>query len=248
VSRRAGAPGRPLALEDRRLRNQGGTEWSSPSSYRARPRMPPFPDLRPMENSHWVEVRAAHRGGFPGRVPRPKRERTPGGPRGTSSQTQSAMRRRMVCTRPTTPAFVKQRARSARGATLALDEQQASGNELEPRALPAQCDRQRGGGAVVVRGAQLRDTYALDREPRKKTICRRFRACSSVRSICLKTVVSPVRVRVSPFQAGNSPWCFSRVTRPRTARWGRVSALSVSCEGWTIRANDTAISFLSPIS
>jgi hypothetical protein len=36
--------------------------------------------------------------------------------------------------------------------TLALDEQQASGNELQPRALPAQCDRQRGGGAVVVRG------------------------------------------------------------------------------------------------
>jgi hypothetical protein len=36
--------------------------------------------------------------------------------------------------------------------TLAKDEQQASGNELQPRALPAQCDRQRGGGAVVARG------------------------------------------------------------------------------------------------
>lgn len=36
--------------------------------------------------------------------------------------------------------------------TPATDEQQASGNELQPRALPAQCDRQRGRDAVVVRG------------------------------------------------------------------------------------------------
>ena len=34
----------------------------------------------------------------------------------------------------------------------ASDEQHASGNELQPRALPAQCDRQRGGGADVARG------------------------------------------------------------------------------------------------
>jgi hypothetical protein len=32
-----------------------------------------------------------------------------------------------------------------------LDEQQASGDELQPRALPLECDRQRAGDAVVVR-------------------------------------------------------------------------------------------------
>jgi hypothetical protein len=32
-----------------------------------------------------------------------------------------------------------------------MEEQRASGDELQPRALPPECDRQRGGDAVVVR-------------------------------------------------------------------------------------------------
>jgi hypothetical protein len=35
--------------------------------------------------------------------------------------------------------------------TFAADEQRASGDELQPRALPPQSDRQRGGDVVVVR-------------------------------------------------------------------------------------------------
>jgi hypothetical protein len=35
---------------------------------------------------------------------------------------------------------------------LAVDEQRALDDELQPRALPPESDRQRGGDAVVVRG------------------------------------------------------------------------------------------------
>ena len=76
-----------------------------------------FPDMRPTENPHWVEVRAAHRGGFSGRVPRRKQERTPGGHEalGTGVLTDAVSDAATpVCTRPTTPAFVKQRARALR--------------------------------------------------------------------------------------------------------------------------------------
>jgi hypothetical protein len=38
-----------------------------------------------------------------------------------------------------------------------LDEQRALGDELQRRALPPECDRQRGGDAVVVRGADRID-------------------------------------------------------------------------------------------
>jgi hypothetical protein len=49
----------------------------------------------------------------------------------------------------------------------------------------------------------LRDTSTSQHPAQNRLVCRRFRACSSVRSICLKIVVSPVRVRVSPSQAPN---------------------------------------------
>jgi hypothetical protein len=40
--------------------------------------------------------------------------------------------------------------------TVAPDDQRASGDELQ-RALPAECDRQRGGDGVAVRGEERID-------------------------------------------------------------------------------------------
>src|SRR5205814_1915553 len=98
-------------------------------------------------------------------------------------------------------------------------------------------------------------------------VCRLFRVCSSVWSICLKIVVSPVRVRVSPFSRPQSRWLLdflvlgrsvsrtSYTTRGNRGRfssssetdnphvYGRFRGSIAAVVAWTIRPEVAAISF-----
>jgi hypothetical protein len=75
------------------------------------------------------------------------------------------------------------------------------------------CPNQTYIQALIARHLDARG--ALENQP----ICRYVHGCSSVRSICLKIVVSPVRVRVSPSR--NPAWMlglliFGEIIAPQT--------------------------------